>query len=50
MDEIGTRRIVYAGLLGAAGAVYIALVGLYARFADLELVGEQVTLGPRGGL
>ena len=45
MGEVGTRRIVFAGLLGAVGAVYLALVGLYTRFADLELVGEQVTLG-----
>jgi branched-chain amino acid transport system permease protein len=45
MATIGTRRMVRAGLLGAAGAVYLALVGLYTRFAELELVGEQVTLG-----
>jgi branched-chain amino acid transport system permease protein len=45
MDGVGVRRTVSAGLLGAAGAVFLALVGLYTRFADLALVGEQVTLG-----
>jgi branched-chain amino acid transport system permease protein len=39
------RSFVRAGLIGAAGAIYISLVGLYTKFADLELVGEQVTLG-----
>ncbi|HJS25582.1 MAG TPA: leucine/isoleucine/valine transporter permease subunit [Actinomycetota bacterium] len=33
------------GLLGAIAAIYVALVGLYTEFAELELVGEQVTLG-----
>ena len=33
------------GLVGGAIAIYIALVGPYTRFADLELVGDQVTLG-----
>jgi len=37
------RSIVRGGLVGAAVCVYIALVGLYTRFVDLELVGEQVT-------
>jgi branched-chain amino acid transport system permease protein len=32
-------------VLGAAVAVYVALVGLYTKFADLKLAGEQVTLG-----
>ena len=27
------------------GAIYVALVGLYTKFADLELGGEQITLG-----
>jgi branched-chain amino acid transport system permease protein len=44
---MGARRstIVRGGLLGAVSLIYISLVGLYTRFADLELVGEQVTLG-----
>jgi branched-chain amino acid transport system permease protein len=33
------------GLIGAIAAIYVALVGLYTRFADLALVGEQITLG-----
>jgi branched-chain amino acid transport system permease protein len=37
--------IVRGGLLGAVSLMYISLVGLYTKFADLELVGEQVTLG-----
>jgi branched-chain amino acid transport system permease protein len=45
MGGVPTRSIVRAGLLGGAGAIYVALVGLYTKFADLELVGEQVTLG-----
>ena len=45
MGEVPTRSIVRAGLLGGAGAIYVALVGLYTKFADLELVGEQITLG-----
>ena len=44
MGGVPTRSIVRAGLLGGAG-VYVALVGLYTKFADLELVGEQITLG-----
>jgi len=45
MGEVPPRSIVRAGLLGGAGAIYVALVGLYTKFADLELVGEQITLG-----
>jgi branched-chain amino acid transport system permease protein len=36
---------VRAGLLGAVAAIYISLVGFYAEFAELELIGEQITLG-----
>jgi branched-chain amino acid transport system permease protein len=39
------RSIVRAGLIGGVAAVYVSLVGLYTRFAELQLVGEQVTLG-----
>ncbi len=39
MGGVPTRSIVRAGLLGGAGAIYVALVGLYTKFADLELVG-----------
>ncbi len=45
MDGSAARSIVRTGLVGGAIAIYIALVGLYTRFADLELVGDQVTLG-----
>jgi hypothetical protein len=45
MGEVPPRSIVRAGLLGGAVAIYVALVGLYTKFADLELVGEQITLG-----
>jgi branched-chain amino acid transport system permease protein len=45
MGGVPTRSIVRAGLLGGVGAIYVALVGLYTKFADLELVGEQITLG-----
>jgi branched-chain amino acid transport system permease protein len=38
------RTVVRAGLIGAISAIYVSLVGLYTRFADLELVGTQVTL------
>jgi branched-chain amino acid transport system permease protein len=45
MDVIPRRSIVSGGLIGGAAAVYVALVGLYTKFADLALVGEQITLG-----
>ena len=45
MGAITRRSIVRGGAIGGIAAIYIALVGLYTKFADLELVGEQVTLG-----
>jgi branched-chain amino acid transport system permease protein len=45
MGPVPVRSVIRAGLLGAIVSVYLALVGLTERFADLELVGEQVTLG-----
>jgi branched-chain amino acid transport system permease protein len=45
MGGVPTRSIVRAGLIGGAGAIFVALVGLYTKFADLALVGEQITLG-----
>jgi branched-chain amino acid transport system permease protein len=45
MGGVPASSVVRAGLLGAVVAVYISLVGLYTKFADLQLVGEQVTLG-----
>ena len=42
---VPTRSIVRAGLIGGVAAIFIALVGLYTKFATLELVGEQITLG-----
>src|SRR5262245_46378713 len=45
MDSISTRSLVRGSLIGGAGAIFIALVGLYTKFATLALVGEQITLG-----
>jgi branched-chain amino acid transport system permease protein len=45
MGELASRGVLRAGLAGGAVAIYVALVGLYTKFADLELVGEQITLG-----
>ena len=42
---VPSRSVWRGGLMGAAAAIYVALVGLYTKFADLELVGEQITLG-----
>lgn len=42
---VPTRSIVRASLIGGVTAIYTALVGLYTKFADLALVGEQITLG-----
>jgi branched-chain amino acid transport system permease protein len=45
MGGIGSRSVVRAGLLAGVGSIFVALVGLYTKFADLALVGEQITLG-----
>ncbi len=45
MGGVSRRSIVRGGLIGGVAAIYLALVGLYTKFATLELVGEQVTLG-----
>ena len=45
MSGISSRSIVRTGLFACAGSIYISLVGLYTKFADLALVGEQITLG-----
>ncbi|MGA9161855.1 MAG: hypothetical protein WB297_13460, partial [Actinomycetota bacterium] len=45
MGGIPRRSVVLGGLIGGAVAIYVALVGLYTKFADLALVGEQITLG-----
>jgi branched-chain amino acid transport system permease protein len=37
------NRVVKAGLAGGAVTIFLGLVGLIERFADLMLVGEQVT-------
>jgi branched-chain amino acid transport system permease protein len=42
---VPSRSIWRGGSVGAIAAIYVALVGLYTRFADLALVGEQITLG-----
>jgi branched-chain amino acid transport system permease protein len=45
VGPVPVRSIVGGGLIAAAVFVYLALVGLLERFADLNLVGEQITLG-----
>jgi branched-chain amino acid transport system permease protein len=45
MRSVAIASIVRGGLIGGVCAIYLALVGLYTRFAELEFVGEQVTLG-----
>jgi branched-chain amino acid transport system permease protein len=45
MGVVPRSSILRGGLLGAVVSIYIALVGLYTKFADLQLVGEQITLG-----
>jgi len=45
MGGVTLRSVVRAGAAGGVVAIYVSLVGLYTKFADLELVGEQVTLG-----
>lgn len=45
MGPVPLRSIVGGGLVGAVVFLYLALVGLLERFADLNLVGDQVTLG-----
>jgi branched-chain amino acid transport system permease protein len=42
---VPSRSIWRGGSVGAIAAIYVSLVGLYTRFADLALVGEQITLG-----
>ena len=42
---IARRSVMRGGAFGGIAAIYIALVGLYTEFAELELVGEQITLG-----
>jgi branched-chain amino acid transport system permease protein len=45
VGPVGVRSAIGAGLLGFVGSLYLALVGLTERFGDLELIGEQITLG-----
>ena len=45
MGGVPSRSVISGGLIGGATAIYVALVGLYTKFADLALVGEQITLG-----
>jgi len=42
---VRTRAGVRAGLIGGVVLVYLAMVGMIAAFDDLNLIGEQVTLG-----
>ncbi len=43
MGPIPPRSVIRAGVIGGLVAIYLAMVGLFDRFADLELVGTQVT-------
>jgi len=45
VGPVPLRSAIGGGLIGAVVSIYLALVGLTERFSDLELVGEQVTLG-----
>jgi branched-chain amino acid transport system permease protein len=45
MGAVPIRSVVRGGVIGAVVSIYLALVGLLDRFSDLNLVGEQVTLG-----
>jgi branched-chain amino acid transport system permease protein len=45
MGAVPIRSVVRGGVIGAVVSIYFALVGLLDRFSDLNLVGEQVTLG-----
>ena len=45
MGPVPLRSVIGGGLIGTVVSLYLALVGLTERFSDLELVGEQVTLG-----
>jgi len=45
MGPVPLRSALRAGVVGGAILTYLSLVGLIERFADLNLVGEQVTLG-----
>ena len=41
MGGVPSRSVVRGGLIGGATAIYVALVGLYTKFADLALVGSR---------
>jgi branched-chain amino acid transport system permease protein len=43
MGSVPSRSIVRGGLIGGLVAIYVALVGLFTKFEDLALVGEQIT-------
>jgi branched-chain amino acid transport system permease protein len=45
LGPVPVRSVIAGGIGAAAVLVYLALVGLLDRFAGLNLVGEQVTLG-----
>jgi branched-chain amino acid transport system permease protein len=40
-----TRRALGAGLLGGAVVIYASMVGMVESFDELNLIGEQITLG-----
>ncbi|HEY7666562.1 MAG TPA: leucine/isoleucine/valine transporter permease subunit [Actinomycetota bacterium] len=37
------RRLIFAGLIGGIAVIYLGLVGLLAKFAERNLIGELVT-------
>lgn len=45
MGPVPLRSVLRAGAAGGLVLIFLSLVGLIDRFADLNLVGEQVTLG-----
>ena len=45
MGPVPLRSVLRAGAAGGFVLIFLSLVGLIGRFADLNLVGEQVTLG-----
>ena len=45
MEGLRVRSYIRAGLVGGIVAIYLMLEGLVERFGELNLIGDQVTLG-----
>jgi branched-chain amino acid transport system permease protein len=43
LGPIPLRSIVRTGVIGGLVAIYVAVAGLFERFQDLNIVGEQIT-------